>query len=732
MRTRLATLSVISALLCLLVVPLAASAQGTASSLIVKLVAGLSSEEQAAVFARNGGVKTSSIAPLRLHVVEVAADELAAVLSSYRADPQVERVEENTTRSSEARPSDALYINQWALPRIGWDVVYGTIAPTGTATVAVLDTGVDARHPDLAGNVISGVSILDGSDGTTDPSGHGTWLAGIVAANTGSLEGIAGVGYAGVRVMPVTVLDANGIGRDSDIIAGVVWAADRGADVILMSFSATGFSSHLQDALDYAWSKGAVLVAAAGNAASTDPTFPAGHRGVMGVAATDPDDRLAPFSNEGQSVFIAAPGTDIQTTDVADAYIVVSGTSTAAAHVAGVAGFMRAVDSTLSNGVIVGRLARTADPAGAPSQTGNGRINMARALEDTSTEEVRPAGAAPVGEGGPFVGPYVAAAPKVGSVSLSAQSGTLTSGTAGTATYTVTVNRGSGAGSAGTFTATLSVTSALPIGATASFSPNPVSFTPAQTSRTATLTIATTAGTPTGSTVFDVKAQTSATDSATGSGTLTIGGKANQTITFGALGFKTYGDPDFTVSATASSRLTVTFTSTTPTTCTVSAVTVHLVAAGTCTIRASQGGDANFNAAPDVDQSFTIAKKAASVTPNAASKIYGDADPTLTGTLTGFLAGDGVTATYTRTAGETVGTYTISATLSLAGFLSNNDITYNTASFTITNLAPSVTGAAASKIYGDADPNPLTTGTLTGFLAGDGVTATYSRTAGEM
>ena len=280
------------------------------------------------------------------------------------------------------------------IPQIGWDVVYGTVAPTGTATVAVLDTGLDARHPDLAGRVISGVSILDGSDGTTDPSGHGTWLAGIVAANTGSLEGIAGVGYAGVRVLPVTVLDANGIGRDSDIIAGVVWAADRGADVILMAFSATGFSSHLQDALDYAWSKGAVLVAAAGNAASSDPTFPAGHRGVMGVAATDPNDRLAPFSNEGQSVFIAAPGTDIQTTDVADAYIVVSGTSTAAAHVAGVAGFMRAVDPTLSNGVIVGRLARTADPAGAQSQTGNGRLNMARALEDTSAEEVRPAGAA--------------------------------------------------------------------------------------------------------------------------------------------------------------------------------------------------------------------------------------------------------------------------------------------------------------------------------------------------
>src|SRR5207245_2533491 len=111
------------------------------------------------------------------------------------------------------------------------------------------------------------------------------------------------------------------------------------------------------------------------------------------------------------------------------------------------------------------------------------------------------------------------------------------------------------------------------------------------------------------------------------------------------------------------------------------------------------------------------------------SKIYGDADPTLTGTLTGFLAGDGVTATYTRTAGETVGAYTISATLSPAGVLGNYTITYNTASFTITKKAASVTPNAASKIYGDADP--ALTGTLSGFVNADGVSAAYSRTAGE-
>ena len=127
--------------------------------------------------------------------------------------------------------------------------------------------------------------------------------------------------------------------------------------------------------------------------------------------------------------------------------------------------------------------------------------------------------------------------------------------------------------------------------------------------------------------------------------------------------------------------------------------------------------------------SFDITRKAASVTPAAASKVYGADDPALTGTLAGFLPADNVTATYSRTAGETVGAYTISATLAPVDVLGNYDITTNTASFDITKKAASVTPAAASKIYGAADP--ALTGTLEGFLAADNVTATYSRTAGE-
>src|SRR5262249_33104469 len=184
---------------------------------------------------------------------------------------------------------------------------------------------------------------------------------------------------------------------------------DHGADVILMGFSNPGFSPHLQDAIDYAWSKGAVLVAATGNDGVNTPTFPAGDRGVIGTTATDPADLLAPSSNYGQGTFLADPGMNIQTTDVGGAYTVISGTSSSAAIVAGVAAFMKAVDLTLTNGVIVGRIARTADPAGTQDQTGNGRVNMARALADTGTDPIQPAGAAPVGNGGPVVGRDVAA-----------------------------------------------------------------------------------------------------------------------------------------------------------------------------------------------------------------------------------------------------------------------------------------------------------------------------------
>src|SRR5213079_3281354 len=117
---------------------------------------------------------------------------------------------------------------------------------------AVLDTGVDAGHPDLAGRVAAGQSFVNG-DPNSDPNGHGTALAGIAAASVNNATGMAGVAYAGAGVSSVQVLGADGTGLDSDVVAGVLWAADNGAQVILMGFSSPDYSASLADALAYAW-----------------------------------------------------------------------------------------------------------------------------------------------------------------------------------------------------------------------------------------------------------------------------------------------------------------------------------------------------------------------------------------------------------------------------------------------------------------------------------------------
>ena len=328
-----------------------------------------------------------------MHTIEAAVGSSA--VSDLLVNPAVARVDLDRTRSAEAEPSDTEYASQWSLPRIGFDQVFGSVSPSGSAVVALLDTGVDASHPDLAGSLVPGTNILTGDADTSDPNGHGTALAGIIAATTDNAAGIAGIGFAGVSVMPVTVLDATGVGQDSDIIAGIVWAVDHGADVVNMSFSSAGYSAALQAAIDYAWDSDVVVVASVGNDGTATVNYPAGDRGVIGVSNTDQADALNPSSNTGEAVFMAAPGTDIWTTAAGGAYAGITGTSASAAEVAGAAALLRAIDPTASNGVIVSRLARNAPNLDPIDQFGNGRLELIGAVSDTTTDFVQPAGTGP-------------------------------------------------------------------------------------------------------------------------------------------------------------------------------------------------------------------------------------------------------------------------------------------------------------------------------------------------
>jgi len=390
------------------------------TSYIVTFRAASTATQHAAALAAVGGVETASIPELQMARVELVRSSAPADAAALAADQAVRSVERDHSRDAEAAPADPHYPEQWSLPRIGWDTLHAKGLPAGSVIVAVLDTGVDARQPDLRGRLLPGLSFVDGSPADTDPHGHGTWLTGIVVAAGDNGIGISGIGGPGVRVLPITVLSADGTGQDSAVISGIVAAVDAGADVILMAFSNPGYSPALQAAVDYAWAHDAVLVAANGNDGTTNANYPAGDRGVMGIVATDQSDQLAQDSNHGPQTFLAAPGVDILTTAANadsdpltdDEYRSVSGTSAAAAEVAGAAAVLRALDEGATNAVIVGRLARSAAPIGTQAQTGNGRLDLARAATDTGTEEVTPAGVAGSAIGGPFVGPYVAASPK--------------------------------------------------------------------------------------------------------------------------------------------------------------------------------------------------------------------------------------------------------------------------------------------------------------------------------
>ena len=385
---------------------------------IVTFTPGASAGQRAAALSAGGTRTVSTIPALGLAIVELPAGPAApSAGAALAADPAIKSVEQDLSRDVEAAPTDPRFADQWSLPLIGWDRLHARGLPTGSVTVAILDTGVDATQPDLQGRLLPGQSFVAGSPANTDPHGHGTWMAGIVAAATDNGVGIAGIGGAGVRVLPITVLGADGTGQDSAVIAGIVAAVNGGANVILMAFSNPGYSPALQAAVDYAWAHDVVLVAANGNDGTTNASYPAADRAVMGIASTDQADRLAADSNHGPQTFLAAPGVDILTTAAGtgdnlqtEEYRSISGTSAAAAEVAGAAAVLRALDGGASNAVIVGRLARSAAPVGSRAETGNGRLDLARAMSDLGTSAVEPSGVAGAADGGPFVGPYVAAA----------------------------------------------------------------------------------------------------------------------------------------------------------------------------------------------------------------------------------------------------------------------------------------------------------------------------------
>lgn len=235
-------------------------------------------------------------------------------------------------------PNDEYFDRQWALTRLQPLDAWANSTSGQDILIAVLDTGIDCRHEDLVGKVAASVNVTD-SPTASDLHGHGTHIAGIIAAATNNGIGIASVA-PDCRLMNVKVADDSGTCYGSVVARGITWAVEHGANVINMSLVIDSPSPELQQAIDYAWSNGVVVVAAAGNDMGTRLAYPAYYSNCIAVAAADVDGHVASWSGDGAWVDVAAPGVKVYSILPDNGYGYKSGTSMAAAHVSGVAGLL--------------------------------------------------------------------------------------------------------------------------------------------------------------------------------------------------------------------------------------------------------------------------------------------------------------------------------------------------------------------------------------------------------
>ncbi len=347
--------------------------------------------------------------------------ETLQFIETLQKRDDIEWAEPNYIRKAMYTPADPLYSAQWHYPLINlpaaWEVAKGN-----NVVVAVIDTGVAKAHSDLAANLtssgydfISNASIAgdgDGRDSDPEDNGstfHGSHVAGTVAAVEGNSNGGVGVAYNS-KIMPLRVLGVDGSGNDADIAQAILYAAQetnisgttpaQRADVINLSLGGPGFSNSLQSAVNSAVNKGVIVIAAAGNESSAVPSYPAAFSNVISVSAVGQTSALAPYSNFGSTISVAAPGGNMQqdangdgnvdgilSTVNASSYAWFQGTSMAAPHVAGVAALMKSINAgmdatTFKAKLEAGLLTDDLGATGRDDSFGYGLINASKAVTE--------------------------------------------------------------------------------------------------------------------------------------------------------------------------------------------------------------------------------------------------------------------------------------------------------------------------------------------------------------
>ena len=387
---------------------------------LVKFKATINTNNAAEIHKKVGARVKETISGIDVVLVETGTKSVGDTVSAYAKFGGVEFAEPNFIAT--ALTNDEYYTNQWALNNTGQETcnTKRDICTTGTTDadidaqeawgistgsaqikIAILDSGIDQDHPDLAEKIIGNIDF-SGSGSVDDFYGHGTHVAGIASALTDNSTGVAGVGF-NTSLLNVKVLGNSGSGSYSAIANGIDWAVQNGAKVINMSLGSPQKSSTLELAVNYAWENGVVVVAAAGNSNNPSRTYPAYYENCIAVAATDNNDVRASFSSYGSWVDVAAPGVNIYSTfpnhpfylqteyGRSNNYDFGNGASMSVPHVSGIAALVWANEPGLDNISVRSKIEQTSDRV---SGTGTywiwGRVNACNAVGGNCSEVVAP------------------------------------------------------------------------------------------------------------------------------------------------------------------------------------------------------------------------------------------------------------------------------------------------------------------------------------------------------
>lgn len=317
----------------------------------------------------------------RIQLVQLNPDqEITEWYKDWVQREEIEYLEPSYPLKLSSQPNDFYYDKQAYLKQINAEEGWKIEKENKQISIAVLDTGVDLNHPDLRGNLVPGINLIDPLKVPMDDHGHGTQVSGVLGAIGNNNRGIAGILWS-TNIMPVKVLDKEGEGSPFTTSQGIYQSIDKGATIVLLSLGGPVFSKTLQEAVEYAEDHGVLVIAATGNEGAR-VNYPAALPSVLAVGAVDSQNRTVRYSNSGPEVSVVAPG-NVYTTRISGGYGSHSGTSMSAPQVAGLAALILKKYPNLKPSEVRNHIIYTSKDVhqqGWDVQTGHGRIDMAKAL----------------------------------------------------------------------------------------------------------------------------------------------------------------------------------------------------------------------------------------------------------------------------------------------------------------------------------------------------------------